>query len=174
MKGHPLRRHWRRVPSFVEHLKGKSRRRRQDLAGLAEAEAARRPRRNDLLPRLELAHVPLDMLKMPAREVRKLQPAHVRQVANAIAALGFCAPILIGRHSLVLDGAARVEAARSLGLERVPCVRIEHLSDRRAAGLAPRRQPAGRNGQLELGGAQNRVRGVDPGRCSYRDLGLLP
>ena len=51
------------------------------------------------------------------------------RVANAIAALGFCAPILIGRDSLVLDGAARMEAARSLGLEGVPCVRIEHLSD---------------------------------------------
>ena len=129
MKAHPRSAPLSPTSSFVEHLKGKSRRRRQDLAGLAEAEAARRPRRNDLLPRLELAHVPLDMLKMPAREVRKLQPAHVRQVANAIAALGFCAPILIGRDSLVLDGAARVEAARSLGLERVPCVRIEHLSD---------------------------------------------
>jgi DNA modification methylase len=117
------------IPSFVEQLKGKSRRRRQDLAGLAEVEVARRPRRNDLLPRLELALVSLNLLKTPAREVRKLQPAHVQQVANAIAALGFCAPILIGRDSLVLDGAARVEAARSLGLERVPCVRIEHLSD---------------------------------------------
>jgi hypothetical protein len=36
---------------------------------------------------------------------------------------------LIERDTLVLDGAARVEAARCLGLERVPCVRIEHLSD---------------------------------------------
>jgi DNA modification methylase len=116
------------TPSFVEQLKGKSRRRRQDLAGLAEVEAVRRLRRNDLLPRLELALVPLDTLKLPAREVRKLQPAHVREVANTIGALGFCAPILIGKDSLVLDGAARVEAARSLGLERVPCVRIEHLS----------------------------------------------
>ena len=129
MKAHPRSAPLAPIPSFVEHLKGKSRRRRHDLVGLAEAEAAWRPRRNDLLPRLELVHVPLDMLKMPAREVRKLQPAHVRQVANAIAALGFCAPILIGRDSLVLDGAARIEAARSLGLERVPCVRIEHLSD---------------------------------------------
>jgi hypothetical protein len=82
------------TPSFVEQLKGKSRRRRQDLAGLAETEATRRPRRNDLLPRLELAYVPLDVLKMPAREVRKLNSTHVRQVANAIGALGFCAPIL--------------------------------------------------------------------------------
>jgi hypothetical protein len=30
------------TPSLVEHLKGKSRRRRQDLAGLAEAEAGDR------------------------------------------------------------------------------------------------------------------------------------
>jgi DNA modification methylase len=66
---------------------------------------------------------------MPAREVRKLQAAHVQEIANAIAALGFCAPVLIGRDNLVLDGAARVEAARSLGFQYVPCVRIEHLSD---------------------------------------------
>jgi hypothetical protein len=81
------------------------------------------------LPRLELALVPPERLKMPAREVRKLHPAHVREVADSIRALGFCAPILIGKDHLVLDGAARVEAARNLGLERVPCVRIEHLSD---------------------------------------------
>ena len=38
----------------------------------------------------------------------------------------------------MLDGAARVEAARSLGLQCVPCVRIEHLSDeeQRVLGLA--------------------------------------
>jgi hypothetical protein len=122
VKAHPRSSPLSPTPSFVEHLKRKSRRRRRDLADLAEAEAAQRMLRNDLLPRLELANVPLDMLKMPAREVRKLQPAHVQQIANAIAALGFCAPILIGRDSLVLDGAARVEAARSLGLESVSCV----------------------------------------------------
>jgi DNA modification methylase len=116
-------------PSLVDQLKGKSRRRRKDLARMAKTEASPRALRNDLLPRLELALMPLERLKMPAREVRKLHPAHVRQVANSIGALGFCAPILIGKDNLVLDGAARVEAARNLGLERVPCVRIEHLSD---------------------------------------------
>jgi DNA modification methylase len=116
-------------PSFVDQLKGKSRRRRKDLVRMAKAQTAPCAIRNDLLPRLELALVPLDILKLPASEVCKLQLAHVQQIANAIAALGFCAPILIGRDTLVLDGAARVEAARCLGLERVPCVRIEHLSD---------------------------------------------
>jgi len=96
---------------------------------MAKAQPAQSALRNDLLPRLELALVPLEHLKMPAREVRKLHPAHVREVADSIGALGFCAPILIGKDYLVLDGAARVEAARNLGLDRVPCVRIEHLSD---------------------------------------------
>jgi len=95
---------------------------------MAKAEASPRTSRNDLLPRLELAHVSLERLQIPSREVRKLHPAHVRQIADSIGALGFCAPILIGKNNLVLDGAARVEAARSLGLDCAPCVRIEHLS----------------------------------------------
>jgi ParB-like chromosome segregation protein Spo0J len=66
---------------------------------------------------------------MQAREVRKLDPAHMREVANSISALAFCAPILVGKDNLVLDGAARIQAASLLGLDRAPCVRIEHLSE---------------------------------------------
>ena len=87
------------------------------------------PPRNDPLPNLDLVYVPLEDLRMPSREIRKLDPAHVREVASAISALGFCAPVLIGRDHTVIDGAVRVQAARQLGLGRVPCVRIEHLSE---------------------------------------------
>src|SRR5579872_5480556 len=108
--------------SFLDQLKGKSRRRRKDLGRMAKAEPSPRTSRNDLLPRLKLAHVPLERLQISSREVRKLHPAHVRQIADSISALGFCAPILVGKDNLVLDGVARLEAARSLGLERAPCV----------------------------------------------------
>jgi len=74
-------------------------------------------------------YVPLEDLQLPAREIRKLDPAHVREVANAIGTLGFCAPVLVGKDNAVIDGAVRVEAARQLDLGRVPCVRIEHLSE---------------------------------------------
>jgi ParB-like chromosome segregation protein Spo0J len=65
----------------------------------------------------------------------------VREVANSIGTLGFCAPILVGRDNLVLDGAVRVQAARFLGLGRAPCVRVEQLSetDQRALRLAMNR-----------------------------------
>ena len=53
----------------------------------------------------------------------------MREVANSTSAFGFCAPILVGKDNLVLDGAVRVQAARLLGLDRAPCVRIEHLNE---------------------------------------------
>jgi DNA modification methylase len=38
-------------------------------------------------------------------------------------------PVLVGQGDTVLDGWIRVEAARTLGLDRVPCVRMDHLTE---------------------------------------------
>ena len=92
------------------------------------AASSARPRRNDLLPRLELSYVPFEELRPSARKLRKLDPAHVREVASSISLLGFCDPLLIGRGNELVHGEVRYEAARQLGLDRVPCVRVEHLS----------------------------------------------
>jgi hypothetical protein len=110
------------------------------LERLRAAAPAHAPR-NDPLPNLDLVYVALEDLRMPSREIRKLDPAHVREVASAISTLGFCAPVLIGRDNAVIDGAVRVEAALQLGLRRVPCVRIEHLNEteRRVLRLAANR-----------------------------------
>jgi DNA modification methylase len=71
----------------------------------------------------------LSELRPSAKKLRKLDPAHVREIARAIGALGFCQPILVGRGNELIDGEARYEAARLMGIDRVPCVRIDHLSE---------------------------------------------
>ena len=76
--------------SLTHQLKAKSRRRREGLERLRSPSPARVPR-NDPLPNLDLAYIALEDLRMPSREIRKLDPAHVRKVANAISTLGFCA-----------------------------------------------------------------------------------
>ncbi len=111
--------------SLVEQLKAKSRRRRKELSQMATPS----PARNDVLPALEFIYVPLNEFPPAKRKVRKIDPAHVREVAASISALGFCARILIGKDNVRLDGEIRVEAARLLGLDRVPCIRVDHLSD---------------------------------------------
>src|SRR5580698_5152524 len=94
---------------------------------MALASAGHR-RRNDTLPSLELSYVPLGELRPAGRKFRKLDPAHVRAVASSIGLLGFCDPLLIGRNNEIIDGETRFEAAKQLGLDRVPCLHVEHLS----------------------------------------------
>ena len=126
---------------LTEKLKTRGRRRRESLVRSAAASAAPRPQRNDILPALEVVDIPLDDLRLPGRKVRGSDPAHVRNVAGSISALGFCVPVLVGKNNLVLDGAIRIEAARLLGLTRIPCMRIDHLSEveQRALRLAVNR-----------------------------------
>ena len=157
--------------SLTRQLKAKSRRRREGLERLRSPSPARAPR-NDPLPNLDLAYIPLEDLRMPSREIRKLDPAHVREVANAISTLGFCAPVLVGkdnaRHRRRRSGRGGA-AARP----RPRPVRADRAPERdRAARPAPRRQSPRREGRVEPRRAQDRVRGADPRRRADRGLRL--
>ena len=113
-------------PAVRADLKAQSKRRRERLSSLASALPLRR--RNDLLPPLVVEEAsPADLLS-PVRNVRRQEAAHIREVAASIAELGFCDPVLIGGGNTVLNGMIRVEAAKQLGLPRIPCIRVEHLT----------------------------------------------
>jgi hypothetical protein len=71
-------------------LRAKSRHRREELAALATASPAPRLIRNDLVPKLALIECAPADLVIPARNVRKIEAAHLREVATAIGSLGFC------------------------------------------------------------------------------------
>lgn len=107
--------------------------------------------RNNLLPDLKLAEWSTDRLLPPARNARPADPAHVREIANSILTLGFSVPVLIDQDGRVLDGWARVEAARQTGLKRLPCVMADHLTpaERRLVRLAINR--LGEKGTWDLG-----------------------
>jgi DNA modification methylase len=110
-------------------LRAKSRARRDRLSAQCGSQGFGATRRNDISPVLALSDTPVTLLRPPSRGIRKCDAAHVQEVAHSIAALGFCVPVLIGHGGIVLDGWIRVEAAKALGLDRVPCVRIDHLTE---------------------------------------------
>jgi DNA modification methylase len=136
--------------ALAEQLKAKNRRRRATMAKLQGAIAAPHAPRNDLAPPLAVADLPIDRLRFPARRVRAVDDAHVQEIARAIESLGFCAPILVGKNDLVIDGRSRVEAARRLGLTTLPCIRVDHLTEneQRLLGLAVNR--LGEKGRWDL------------------------
>jgi DNA modification methylase len=91
-------------------------------------------------PRL-VGHIeprPLDQLIPHAGNARTHSKAQIRQIAGSIGEFGFVNPILIGPDNGVVAGHARLRAAQELGMQEVPVIVLEHLSDaqRRALMLA--------------------------------------
>jgi DNA modification methylase len=70
----------------------------------------------------------LSSLKLPKRNVRAIDPAHVREVVESIKAFGFVSPMIAAENGTIINGAVRAEAARQLGLKEVPCAIVSHLS----------------------------------------------
>lgn len=88
-----------------------------------------RVRHNDPVPQLEVEYHRPGALRPAARRLRRVEPDHLAEVAQSIERLGFSQPILITGDSTIVDGHVRVAAARELGLESLPCIRVDHLSE---------------------------------------------
>jgi DNA modification methylase len=72
---------------------------------------------------------PTASLKPYARNPRTHSDMQKRQIAESIRVFGFNNPVLIDKNDEIIAGHGRVEAAKLLGLESVPTIRLEHLSD---------------------------------------------
>lgn len=55
--------------------------------------------------------------------------AAVDAVANSISNFGFKVPIIIDHDNVIVAGHTRHKAAQKLGLEEVPCIRADDLTD---------------------------------------------
>jgi DNA modification methylase len=88
--------------------------------------------------RFEVEHRPPATLQPYARNARRHSKKQVRQIADSIKKFGFTNPVLISDDGQIIAGHGRVEAAKLLGLETVPTLRLSHLSEteRRAYVLA--------------------------------------
>jgi DNA modification methylase len=73
-----------------------------------------------------------------ARNARTHSKKQIRQIANSIQRFGFNNPVLVSDTSEIIAGHGRVEAAKLLGLEQIPTLRLSHLTEteRRAYVLA--------------------------------------
>lgn len=102
-----------------------------------------RPNRH-ILPGMavkKLEFVPVEALIPYARNARKHSDEQVAQLAASIREFGFNNPVLVDKENGIIAGHGRVLAARKLGLESVPCLRLDHLTEtqRRAYILADNR-----------------------------------
>ena len=85
--------------------------------------------------------VDIERLVPNDRNARTHNLRQIKKIAASIQQFGFVNPVLIDAENGIVAGHGRVEAAKRLGLEKVPTLRVEHLSDadKRAYILADNR-----------------------------------
>lgn len=87
---------------------------------------------------MEVELLPVSSLRAYAGNARTHSKKQIRQIATSIERFGFTNPVLISDEGEIVAGHGRVEAAKLLGRESVPALRLSHLSpaQRRAYVIA--------------------------------------
>jgi ParB-like chromosome segregation protein Spo0J/rubredoxin len=82
------------------------------------------------MEQLKIVYLSPDALTPYERNARRHGDEDVRVIENSIRENGFCDPIGIwGENNLIVEGHGRLLAAKNLGLESVPCIRLDHLTE---------------------------------------------
>ena len=79
--------------------------------------------------KMKIETIPTTDLIPYARNTRTHSPEQVAQIAGSIREFGFTNPVLIDAENGIIAGHGRVMAASKLGLAKVPCIRLSHLTE---------------------------------------------
>ncbi len=118
-------------------------------------------------PPLEFCEMPVAALHPDPRNPRKHPRWQIRKIKSAIEHLGFRDPLTIDENNTVLGGNGRLAAAKALGMETVPVIRLLGMSEaeKRAYVLATNRL-------AELGGWNNDMLATEIAYIEELDINL--
>lgn len=78
---------------------------------------------------LKIEYLPVDDLVPYQNNARKHTNTDVSAIAKSIEMFGFDDPIGIWKGNVIIEGHGRLMAAKQLGMETVPVIRLDHLTD---------------------------------------------
>ena len=94
--------------------------------------------------RLEIVYLPPGDLTPYEKNTRKHSPDDIEQIKESIRQDGFSDPIGIwGEQNIIVEGHGRQIAALEMGLDEVPCIRLDHMTDEQRRDYAIRHNATG-------------------------------
>ena len=84
---------------------------------------------------LKVEYRSLDELIPYANNARTHSDSQIVQIVASIAEFGFVNPVLVDGDGVLIAGHGRLMAARQLGMEKVPSIQLEHLSEAQRKAL---------------------------------------
>lgn len=86
-------------------------------------------------PPLRIDYRPIETLRAYERNARTHSPAQIAQIAESIRTFGWTNPILVDELDTIIAGHGRLLAAREVGAEAVPVIRLVGLTDEQRRAL---------------------------------------
>jgi DNA modification methylase len=81
------------------------------------------------VPELVIVYLLISTLAENCQNARTHTKRQIRKIAGSIRRFGFVNPVIIDRNNKIIAGHGRVRAAKLLGLERVPTILLENLTE---------------------------------------------
>lgn len=77
----------------------------------------------------KLEYLPVTKLTAYETNSRTHSDEQISQIAASINEFGFTNPVLIDPDNTIIAGHGRVQAAKQIGMDEVPCLRLSHLTE---------------------------------------------
>lgn len=84
---------------------------------------------------MKIEYLPVTSLHPYERNAKQHPPEQVEHIANSIREFGFRQPLVVDAENVVVIGHGRLMAAEKLGLDTVPVVRADDLSEAQIKAL---------------------------------------
>lgn len=79
---------------------------------------------------LQIVELDVNLLTPYSKNAKKHPKKQIEQLANSIKEFGMNDPIgVCGEDNIIVEGHGRLEACKKLGMTKVPCVRLDHLTE---------------------------------------------
>lgn len=84
---------------------------------------------------LNIEYISVDALKPYEKNAKKHPDKQVNHIANSIREFGFRQPLVVDKDNVIVIGHGRHLAAKTLGLDAVPCIRADDLTEEQIKAL---------------------------------------
>lgn len=120
---------------------------------------------------LEIVYLSPHDLKPYEGNTRKHNPDDIDGIKKSILDVGFADPIGIwGKDNLIVEGHGRQLAAIELGLEKVPCIRLDEMTDEQRREYAIRHNRSAEMSAWDFGKLEEELAALDIAGVDMSDL----
>jgi ParB-like chromosome segregation protein Spo0J len=77
----------------------------------------------------QIEWLPIGLIRPNPKNARIHSKKQIKKIAASIRKFGFLSPVIVDEETMALAGHGRIEAARLEGLDHVPVIRFDHLTE---------------------------------------------